>query len=143
MTIETNYTGKALPWLLLLYGAASLLHFAHNAEYLADYPNLPDWLTRSRVYFAWLGVAALGVVGYSFLRRGHELIGLTLLAVYAALGLDGLLHYGRAPLAAHTTAMNLTIGFEVLTAVLALVAIGHAATQALRRVAPPSAAHRP
>ena len=28
----------ALPWLLLLYCVASLLHFVHNAEYVADYP---------------------------------------------------------------------------------------------------------
>jgi hypothetical protein len=27
-------SGKHLPW--LLYGAASLLHFPHNAEYLSD-----------------------------------------------------------------------------------------------------------
>jgi hypothetical protein len=108
--------------LLLLYAAASLLHFVHNAEYLADYPNLPDWLTRSRVYFAWLGVAAIGAVGYVLHRRDHAL-GLVLLGVYAALGLDGLLHYGRAPLAAHTAAMNFTIGFEVAAAALLLVAV--------------------
>ena len=33
--------------LLFVYLAASLLHFAHNAEFLGDYPNLPTWLTRS------------------------------------------------------------------------------------------------
>ena len=39
--------------LLVLYSAASLLHFAHDAEYPGDYPNLPAWLTRSGVHFAW------------------------------------------------------------------------------------------
>ena len=41
---------NCLAVLLLLYLAASLLHFVHNAEFLSDYPNLPAWLTRSQVY---------------------------------------------------------------------------------------------
>ena len=32
---------RPLPWLLALYGLASLAHFIHNAEYLGAYPNLP------------------------------------------------------------------------------------------------------
>ncbi|HEY3516314.1 MAG TPA: hypothetical protein VGL98_04645 [Gammaproteobacteria bacterium] len=55
---------------LLLYLAASLLHFAHNAEYLADYPNLPAWLGRADVYLVWLGLAAVGVGGYALYRGG-------------------------------------------------------------------------
>ena len=82
---------------MTLYCAASLLHFTHNAEYLADYPNLPAWLTRSQVYMAWLGVTAIGALGYLVRRAGYELAGLALIGLYAALGFDGLLHYGRAP----------------------------------------------
>jgi hypothetical protein len=114
---------RALPWLLVAYCAASLLHFAHNAEYLADYPNLPVWLSRSEVYFAWLAIVAIGVLGYLLYRRGHRLIGLVTLAIYASLGFDGLLHYARAPLADHTTAMNLTIWVEVVAAALLLIAV--------------------
>ena len=44
---------------LLLYLAASLLHFTHNAEFLGDYPNLPAWLTRS-MYLTWAGSAVVG-----------------------------------------------------------------------------------
>jgi hypothetical protein len=33
--------------------AASLLHFAHNAQYLAQYPNLPPSWSRAEVYLAW------------------------------------------------------------------------------------------
>jgi hypothetical protein len=109
--------------LLLLYLAASLLHFVHNAEYLADYPNLPAWLSRADVYLAWLGQAAVGVVGYVLYRIGWRLSGLLLIGAYAAFGFDGLLHYTRAPFAAHTAAMNLTIGFEVAAAVLLLCAV--------------------
>jgi hypothetical protein len=114
---------KMLPWAVLLYAAASLAHFAHNAEYLADYPNLPSWLTRYQIYLAWACISAVGVVGYVLYRGSHRLVGLILLAVYSALGFDGLLHYGRAPVAAHTSAMNLTIWFEVLAAGLLLIAV--------------------
>lgn len=109
--------------MLLLYGVASLVHFAHNAEFLADYPNLPAWLTRARVYGAWLIVTALGVAGYLLARARYPRVGLCFLTVYAALGLDGLAHYGRAPFTAHTGAMNFTILFEVIAATLVLVAI--------------------
>ena len=121
--MNRSLTEKALPWLLLLYCAASLVHFVHNAEYISDYPNLPDWLSRSRVYVAWLAIFAIGVVGYALCRRGHGLIGLIVLAVYAGFGFDGLLHYTLAPFAAHTIAMNLTIWFEVVAATLLFVTV--------------------
>ena len=125
-------TDRALLWLMTLYCAASLLHFAHNAEYLADYPNLPAWLTRSQVYVAWLGVIAIGALGHLVRRAGYELAGLALVGTYAALGFDGLLHYGRAPVTAHTTTMNLTIWFEVATAALVLGAVLVRATKSAR-----------
>jgi hypothetical protein len=123
---------RALPWLLLVYAAASLLHFAHNAELLAEYPNLPSWLTRGQVYAAWVCVTATGIVGYLLYRTDRAWSGLALLAIYSGLGLDGLLHYTRAPVAAHSPAMNLTIWFEVIAATLSLFAIGGATIAALR-----------
>ena len=114
---------KPLPWLLALYGLASLVHFMHNAEYLGGYPNLPAWLSRSQIYGAWCGITAVGLVGYTLFRRGCAFIGLWLLVLYASLGFDGLLHYRRAPLAAHTVAMNLTIWSEVAAATLAFIAV--------------------
>ena len=115
--------GLPIGGMLLLYLAASLLHFAHNAEYLADYPNLPAWLGRADVYLVWLGLAAVGVVGYALYRGGWRLAGLLLLGAYAAAGFDGLLHYTRARFAAHTAAMNFTIWFEVAAAGLLLIAV--------------------
>jgi hypothetical protein len=114
------------PWLgglLLLYLAASLVHFVHNAEYLGDYPNLPAWLGRADVYLAWLALAAVGAAGWVLYRIGRRLAGLVLIGAYAAFGFDGLLHYTRAPFAAHTPAMNFTIWFEVATAALLLVGV--------------------
>ena len=55
--------------LMLVYGAASLFHFIHNATYIQDYPNLPAWITPVGVYVAWCVIAAVGVVGYWLYRR--------------------------------------------------------------------------
>ena len=107
-----------------LYTAASFLHFSHNAEFLADYPNLPASLTRLGVYAAWLAVTAIGVVGLMLLRWQLRVAGLLVLAVYAAFGFDGLAHYALAPLSAHTGMMNFTILFEVATALLLLFVVG-------------------
>lgn len=109
-----------LPGLLLLYGATSLLHFAHNARYLADYPNLPAWLSRGDVLLSWCGITLLGVAGFVLYRGAHGAFGLVLLCAYAVVGFDGLLHYARAPMGAHTAMMNFTIWAEVLAAALLL-----------------------
>lgn len=123
MPPNTTFPGRALPWLLLLYCGASLLHFAHNAEYLADYPNLPAWISRASVYFSWCAISAIGLCGYLLYLRSRSPLGLLLLAVYTTIGFDGLLHYGRAPISAHTLSMNLTIFTEVVCAALALGAV--------------------
>ena len=102
--------------LLGIYCAASLIHFAHNAEFLSAYPNLPDWLTRSGVYLSWLVVTAVGVAGVCFLGFGFRVLGLVLIAGYAALGFAGLDHYSVAPMSAHTFAMNATIWLELVAA---------------------------
>lgn len=108
---------------VLLYGSASLFHYAHNAEFLGDYPNMPAWLSPALVYGAWLGVTAVGLVGYFLIRRGYQLAGLAVLGVYGALGLDGLGHYTLAPLSAHTFAMNMSIWLEAITGVLLLTTV--------------------
>ena len=117
---EATFPGRVLPWLLLLYCGASLLHFVHNAAYAAAYPNLPEWIAPISIYSAWCAISAIGLCGYLLVRSGRTLPGLFVLAVYAILGLDGLLHYGRAPMSEHTLGMNLTIWGEVVTAVLVL-----------------------
>jgi hypothetical protein len=90
---------------------------------LADYPNLPVWISRASIYFTWCAIFAIGLCGYLLFRRSHTFVGLILLTIYTALGLDGLLHYGRAAMSAHTFSMNLTIWAEVVTAALALGAV--------------------
>ena len=117
---------RCIDWLAviaLVYGAASLAHHLHNAMFLHDYPNLPPSLSVARVWLAWCATALIGVVGYVLTRRRDEVPGLLLLVVYAALGLLGLLHYHLAPIADHSFTMNATIGCEVASATVLLIAV--------------------
>jgi hypothetical protein len=120
---------RRMPWLLALYAAAALLHFAHNAEFLAHYPNLPASWTRADVYLAWCGVTAVGLLGYLLFRGGYRRIGLTLLAAYGTLGFGGLLHYTRASITLHSAAMNFTIWAEVAAAAVFLLNVAIVATR--------------
>jgi len=115
-----NRGGAGLLWTFALYAAATLLHFAHNAEYLAQYPNLPASWTPGEVYAAWFCVTALGVGGYALYGLWRRKIGLTVLGVYALLGFGGLLHYTRAPIGHHSPMMNLTIWAEAVAGALLL-----------------------
>ena len=128
----------SLAALLLLYGAATLVHFIHNAEFLRDYPNLPATWTRAGVYGAWLGITAIGICGWLLLTRGYRLTGFLFLAAYAALGIDSLGHYVVAPMSAHTLAMNATILLEVTVAALVFIECAKAILRTLagRGVAP-------
>jgi hypothetical protein len=101
----------------LRYGLASLAHFAHNAEYIAFYPNMPVWLTRDNVYLAWLAVTGVGVLAIAFAAAGWRAAAALFLIVYGAFGLDGLGHYGLALCSQHTLAMNVTIWAEALAGV--------------------------
>jgi hypothetical protein len=124
---------QVMAWLFGVYVATSLLHFAHNAEYLAQYPNLPASWSRADVCLAWCGVTIVGLVGYFLFHGRYRRTGLTVLAVYGFLGLGGLLHYARAPIAHHSAAMNLTIWSEAAAATLFLFSVATAAIQQLRR----------
>ena len=123
LTLIRARLSKPLIWLVVLYAFASLGHFAHNAEHLAEYPNLPDWLSRALIYRAWVGITAVGVVGVVLHHTGRQRLALVALGVYAAIGFDGLLHYTQAPFAAHTTAMNASIWFEAVAAAALLGAV--------------------
>jgi hypothetical protein len=128
-TDTVDRRGGPLAWLLVLYGLASLVHFAHNAEYLESYPNLPGWLSRSQIYGAWCGIIAIGTIGYTLYRRGRVFLGFGLLLLYTSIGFDGLLHYQRAPLAAHTVAMNLTIWVAALALAAVATVVGRDLTR--------------
>jgi hypothetical protein len=119
-----NSQRAVLPKLFLALTAAyfltSLGHFSHNAEFICEYPNLPAWLTRTQIYATWAAITSVGALGFFLIRKQYMAAGLLLVAVYAALGFDGLGHYALAPLELHTLAANITILSEVTAAAVLL-----------------------
>jgi hypothetical protein len=105
-----------------VYFIATLAHFVHNAEYIAFYPGMPDWLTREKVYLAWLGVTSLGFAAFVLARFGLRALALLVLGIYGAFGLDGLAHYTLALCSEHTVLANLTIWSEAGSGLLLLFA---------------------
>ncbi len=110
--------------LVALYAIASLIHFSHNAEYIASYPNMPAWLTREKVYGAWLAITGVGIIGAVLGSAGWRATAALFFATYGAFGLDGLGHYSLALCSEHTLAMNLSIGFEAVTGVALMASAG-------------------
>ncbi len=113
---------RPVQWLLVFYFLASLAHFAHNAEFIAFYPNFPSWITRQTVYLGWLAITAVGVAGVLALRLKLPIIGALSLAGYGAFGLDGLAHYTLALCSEHTLVTNITIWSEAISGLLLLLA---------------------
>jgi hypothetical protein len=124
--------------LLLVFFAANLTHFVHNAEYIAYYPGMPSSFTRERIYLAWVAGASVGLLGLLAYRAKRKILGLALVAAYGAVGIDGLAHYTLALCSEHTLATNLTIWFEVLAGLSLLlgsaVLIGRTLSMRLQRV---------
>jgi hypothetical protein len=111
---------KVLLTLTAAYFLTSLGHFSHNAEFICEYPNLPAWLTPAQVYAVWAAITSVGALGLLLMRKKYMATGLLLVAVYAALGFDGLGHYAVAPLELHPLMANVTILSEVAAAALLL-----------------------
>lgn len=108
--------------LVAVYFIASLAHFSHNAEAIAFDPGMPAWLTREKVYLAWLAVSAVGALGIALLGFGWYAPALLVFGVYGAFGLDSLAHYALALCSEHTLAANVTIWAEAATGLALLLA---------------------
>lgn len=119
-THRANHLPKLLIVLTATYFLTSLGHFSHNAEFICEYPNLPAWLTRAQVYAVWAAITSVGVTGLLLMRKKYVAMGLLLMAVYAAMGFDGLGHYVLAPIKFHPLIANVTILSEVVAASLLL-----------------------
>jgi hypothetical protein len=113
---------KHIQLLVLIFFIANLTHFVHNAEYIAFYPGLPAWLTREKVYLFWIAGASVGLAGLLLAQTRMKLVGLVLIAIYGASGVDGLAHYTLGLCSDHTLATNLSIWFEVLAGLSLLLA---------------------
>ena len=131
--IQLKSLPKPLLALAVVYFLTSLGHFSHNAEFICEYPNLPAWLTSAKVYAAWALITSVGALGFFLIYRRFIAFGLMLIAVYAALGFDGLGHYAVAPFAFHTFGANLTILSEVAAAAVLLPVTLHLLAMQLLR----------
>lgn len=118
--MRTTRSLKVLLALTAAYFLTSFGHFSHNAEFICEYPNLPAWLTRAQVYAVWAAITSVGALGLLLMHKKLMAMGLALMAVYAALGFDGLGHYALAPIELHPLAANVTILSEVVAAALLL-----------------------
>ena len=121
-TLRTSPIPRHIQVLFLVFFVANLTHFAHNAEYISFYPGIPSWLTREKVYLAWVAGASVGLLGLLVSRTRLKALGMALIAAYGALGIDGLAHYTLALCSEHTLATNLTIWFEVAAGLSLLLA---------------------
>jgi hypothetical protein len=111
------------------------VHFAHNAEYIALYPNMPAGLQREDVYLVWLAITAVGAAAAAMWLHGWRVAAGVAAGLYGAAGLAGLAHYTLALCSEHTLAMNMTIWFEAIAgSALAVAAFRYSARSAL---APP------
>ena len=125
---------KHISVLLVAYFVASSAHFVHNAAYIAYYPAMPSWIASDRVYLAWSVVTAVGVTGLVALRLRLHATAAILIALYGALGLDGLAHYTLALCSEHTFATNVSIWSEASSGLCLLLASAMwAAKPVLRR----------
>ena len=120
--------------LVAAYFVASLAHFVHNAEYISFYPGMPAWLTREHVYLAWLGVTSFGILALVLLRLGWHTIGIALVGLYGAFGLDGLAHYTLALCSEHTLATNVTIWSEAVAGFVLMLASASVLGRRIARV---------
>lgn len=132
--VPSSRVPRHLGLFALLYFAASLAHFSHNAEYIAFYPNMPKGLTREHVYLVWLAITGLGAIGLVALRLRWTIVGAAFLVAYGALGLDGLGHYWLALCSEHSIVANITIWAEAVTGVVLAVACGAFIARALRGI---------
>jgi hypothetical protein len=119
ISLASAFTKPA--WALIaVYFLASLAHFSHNAQFISFYPNMPGWLTREKVWLAWLAVTGVGITGVVLIQSGLCAIGTLTIGAYGALGLDGLGHYTLALCSEHTLMTNVTIWAEVVSGFMLL-----------------------
>jgi hypothetical protein len=130
-----------LPRHILLLSAvdfvASSAHFFHNAAYIAYYPNMPSWITSDTVYLAWCVVTAVGIAGLVASRLRLHAAAAVFIAIYGALGLDGLAHYTLALCSQHTFLTNVTIWSEAISGLCLLLASAISVTKKSFRRLPP------
>lgn len=109
--------------LLALYALANSLHFAINADFIAFYPHMPEWMSAERVYLVWMGVTGIGLTGLVLALSGRIWLSRPFLALYGLCGLDGLFHYTLDLCKDHDLLTNFLIGSEALLGISLFAAV--------------------
>ena len=71
---------------------STAVHYTDNYVAFDSYPG-KDAITRWSIPLSWALLTLAGAAGYVLWRRGHDLLGHSLLATYALTGLTTPLHY--------------------------------------------------
>ena len=121
-----------LKWLLLANVAGSILHYAHNLLFFAEYPE-PTWINRSMIDAFWFFMTPLAWIGYRLIQHGSHRIGELVLLGYALCNLLSLGHYRYAPMRSVAPHIN---AFILLEAALAGVLIVYVALSCFRQASP-------
>lgn len=109
-----------LKWLLIVNVVASILHYADNIAFFAEYPE-PPWINPGIIDAFWFVMTPLAPAGYLALRRGARQFGAFLLHAYAACSLLALGHYRYASICSVSPRINLLILLEAAAAAVLVV----------------------
>ena len=100
----------------------SVVHYLDNTVRFDDYTGGKNgFVTRAMVPISWVLFTAAGVVGYRLLRQGNRGLGGSLLGVYSASGLIGVLHYTTVSPGDFTLFQNTFIGLDFLAGLAVFV----------------------
>jgi len=118
--------------LVAVYALANSLHFAINADFIAFYPYMPEWMSADRVYTVWIAVTGVGLAGLVLGLSGQVWLSRLFLALYGLCGLDGLFHYTLDLCKEHDLLTNLAIGSEALFGICLFAVIALESTRAVK-----------
>ena len=108
---------RVLRRLLFANVAASILHYADNVLFFAQYPE-PWWIDTHFIDAFWFAMTPLAWLGYRLVQRGRMHGGAAVLYLYAAAGLLVLGHYRYAPWCGIAARIHVLILLEAFAALV-------------------------
>lgn len=109
--MNTERWQSGLKWLLFATVLGSILHYADNLLFFAEYPE-PPWINRSMIDAFWFAMTPLAWLGYRLIKAGSRNAGALVLMGYVACNLLALGHYRYAPMCSVAPRINAFIWLE-------------------------------
>lgn len=110
-TMKAERWQRGLKWILLATVLGSILHYADNLLFFAEYPE-PPWINRSMIDAFWFLMTPLAWLGYRLIRVGSRNAGVLVLMGYVGCNLLVLGHYRFAPMCSIAPRINVFIWLE-------------------------------